>query len=128
MNSIHIFKFFQHLFFNQSQMFVILHCSSLSFKMTCSDRNSHYFSISDPSLPPLLPKKTHALVNQSIFMLEKKKKSSSRKNSTAVQDVISYKINLLGRSNPRRGQVNDISGIIWSFSEICKPANIKALH
>lgn len=49
-----------------------------------------------------------------------KKNSSSRKNSTAVQDVISYKINLLGGSNPGRGQLNDVSGIIWSFSEICK--------
>lgn len=57
-----------------------------------------------------------------------KKMSSSRKNSTAVQDVISYKINLLGRSNPGRGQVNDVSGIIWLFSEIRKPTNIKALH
>lgn len=62
------------------------------------------------------------------MLLKKKKKSSSRKNSTAVQDVISYKTNLLGRSNPGKGQVNDISGIIWSFSEICKPTNIKALH
>ena len=41
---------------------------------------------------------------------------------------MSYKTNLLGRSNPGRGQVNDISGIIWSFSEICKFKNIKALH
>lgn len=53
--------------------------------------------------------------------------SSSRKNSTAVHNVIPYKTNLLERSSPRRGQVNDISGIIWSFSEICKTMHIKAL-
>lgn len=122
MNSSHgdVFRFFLHHFFNRSQMFVILQCS-LSFKMTRSDRSSYYFSISDPSHPPLLPKKTHALVKISLFSCFKKKKSSSRKNSTAVQDVISYKTNLLGRSNPGRGQVNDVSGIIWSFSEICEP-------
>lgn len=98
--------------------------------MTHSNRKSHYFSISYPCLSPPSPKNPHASVNQSYFhaFLKKKKKSSSRKNSTAVQDVISYKTNLLGRSDPGRGQVNDISGIIQSFSEICKPTNIKAQH
>lgn len=107
-------------------MFVILQCS-LSFKMTPSDRNSHYFSMSDPSLPPTVTKE-YSCFSKSVYFHALKKKSSSRKNSTAVQDVISYKTNLLGRSNPGRGQVNGISGIIWSFSEICKPTNIKALH
>lgn len=127
MNSIcrDIFKFFlHHLTFQNVRNTSV---SSLSFKMTCTDRNSHYC----PSLLPLSPtvkKNTYALVNPAYFHLSFFFYSSSRKNSTAVHDVISYKTNLLGRSVSGRGQVNDISGIIWSFSEICKPTHIKALH
>lgn len=94
--------------------------------MTRSDRNSHYFSTCDPSLSPLLPRSTNALVNPDYFH-PIKKMSSSRKSSTAAHNAVPYKTNLLRRSNPRRGQVNDISGIIWSFSEICKTRHIKAL-
>lgn len=121
-----IFKFFLHHLTAQNVCSTSV--SSLSFKMTCTDRNSYYF----PSLLPPSPTVTKeytcfsksSLFSSKFFFLN----SSSRKNSTAVHDVISYKTNLLGRSVSGRGQVNDISGIIWSFSEICKPTHIKALH